>query len=115
MEASKPDLTPDDATTQGSIRDTSDAVALVGYLGEGSSDQHRRLYENVALERWIEILVEDVVHRVSAAGGDDPTAGQSVIWVRRDAKVERCESLRASSFEAGPEGPPQAGLAWPRP
>ena len=109
--AASPDLAPDVATTQGSI-DTSDAVALVGYLGEGDSDKHRRLYETVALNRWIEILVPDILDRLPA-----PIAGQSVIWVRRDAHLVLCESARASDYEGPAESDPGAEipLRWPRP
>jgi hypothetical protein len=116
-----PDLSPDVATARRST-DTSDAVALTGYLGEGSSDHYRRLYENLAFNRWIEIPAADIVDRVAAAGGDDPTAGQSIVWVRRDAQVVAGEAVHASRFEGplpepGPPwgpGPPPPGR-WPRP
>jgi len=110
-----PNLTPDVATTQPSV-DTSNAVALVGYLGDGQSDEYRRLYQTLAMNRWIEMLAEDIVARAPADGGDDPTAGQSVVWVRRDATVFSCESVRASSYESPPsqDGEIPARI-WPRP
>lgn len=107
-----PDLTPDVATTQRAT-DRSDVVTLIGYLGEGCSDQYRRLYESVALNRWIEILVVDIVDRAAAPGGEDAGAPQSVVWVRRDAELAVCEAVRASSF-AEPPGPVHQ-LKWPRP
>jgi hypothetical protein len=110
--AASPDLAPDVATSQGSI-DRSDAVALVGYVGEGCSGEYRRLYESVALNRWIEILAVDIVDRVAVPGTDDPTVGQSWIWVRRDAQLALCESVRASSFDGAPG--PEETLKWPRP
>ena len=112
-----PDLTPDEGARQGLIGRSFDAVAMVGYLGEAPSDQYRRLYQSIALNRWIEILAVDILHRLPAAESGDLTPGQSVIWVRRDAEVTRCESVRASSFEEPPwEGPdPPPPLRWPRP
>jgi hypothetical protein len=116
MEASEPnggasslDLSPDLAVVPGPV-DRSDAVALVGFLGAGCSDQYLRLYESVALNRWIEIRVEDIVDRVATAAGEDPTSGQSCVWVRRDAGLASCEAVRASSLE----GPP-VPARWPRP
>jgi hypothetical protein len=103
-----PDLAPDAATEVATER--SDAVALVGYLGDGSSDQYRRLYESVALDSWIEIRAEDIVDRVAGPGGDYPT-DMSTIWVRRDAELAMCESVRASNFE----GPGDQDKKWPRP
>jgi hypothetical protein len=102
-----PDLAPDPATQVPTER--SDAVALVGYLGDGCSDQYRRLYESVALNSWIEILATDIVDRV-AEGADDPLGG-STVWVRRDAELTMCEAVRASNFE----GPGDQDKKWPRP
>jgi hypothetical protein len=106
-----PDLAPDVATTEGSI-DHSDAVALAGYLGEGCTHQYRRLYENVALNRWIEMRVADIVDRVPAP----PPPGHTVVWVQRDAVLALCESVRASEYE-GPAGSCRGAMRslWPRP
>ena len=115
--AASPDLTPDVATTQGPI-DKSDAVALGGLLGTGCSDEYVRLYENVALNRWLEIPKAAIINRFATeatAGGDDVTAGQSVIWVRRDAVLARCESVRASSYGGPPESDGATLRRWPRP
>jgi hypothetical protein len=88
----------------------SDAVALVGHLGEGLSDEYRRLYMNQASELFLEIPVEAIVGGSSAAGD----GAQSLIWVRRDATLAWYESVLASSFET-PVGPGPARYEWPRP
>jgi hypothetical protein len=107
-DAASPDLTPDPATTQGPV-EGPDAVSLVGYVGEGCSDDSVRLYQSVALNRWLEIASAVIIARVPAPDGD----GQSVVWVQRDATLALCESVRASDYEsaAGPE----EQLKWPRP
>jgi hypothetical protein len=90
------------------------AVALVGYLGEGTSAESVRLYESVALDHWIEIPTVAIVHRVSGADAGAVTDGQSVVWVKREALLVSCESVSASSFE-GPPVPDTMPLKWPRP
>jgi hypothetical protein len=102
-----PDLTPD-AASQAAI-DTTDAVALKGFLGEGCTPQYVRLYESVALNHWLEIPSAVIVDRVPAPVGD----GQSTVWVQRDADLAKCESVRASNFES-PSGPEEPRV-WPRP
>jgi hypothetical protein len=108
-----PDLTPDAVVTDATAVE-DDAVVLVGYLGEGCSGQSRRLYETIGLNRWIEIRVEDIVKRDRS-----PTSGQNLIWVKREASLALCQSVRASSYEQPPP-PPDGGpgplpSAWPRP
>jgi hypothetical protein len=107
------DLSPDRIITLSPARSRA-AVALVGYLGEGSSAESVRLYESVALDHWIEIPAAAIVHRVSGADAGAVTDGQSVIWVKREALLVSCESVYASSFE-GPPVPDTIPLKWPRP
>jgi hypothetical protein len=102
-----PDLTPDRSTLEST--DRSDTVPLVGYLGEGCSDEFVRLYESVALTRWIEIPVAAIVDRSSGSGTDSP----SIVWVGRDAVLALCESVRASDYEGAPD--PIQPIRWPRP
>src|SRR3954451_19365196 len=106
-----PYLTPAPRVTDSSA--VEDAVLLVGFLGEGCSERSRRLYENLGLDRWIEIPIEKIVKRERS-----PTSAQPLICVRRDATVASCESVRASSYEqppcCPPDGrPPPAPSAWP--
>jgi len=113
LDGPAPDLTPDPIVTDASA--VEDAVLLVGFLGEGCSERSRRLYENLGLTRWIEIPVEHIVKRERW-----PTSGQTLIWVRRDASLASCESVRASTYEQPTCCPPDGGLppipsAWPRP
>jgi hypothetical protein len=103
-----PDLKPDPAIVQGSI-DRSDAVPLAGFLDTGSTEQSVRLYESVARNRWFEILRSVIVDRARSPEGD----GRSVVWVRRDATLDSCESVRASDYE-GPADP-KTPFKWPRP
>lgn len=103
-----PDLAPDPAITPSSI-DRSEAVPLVGYLDKGTTERSVRLYESVARNRWLEILRTVIVDRAAAPAGD----GSSVLWVRRDATVDLCESVRASDYD-GPADP-TTPLKWPRP
>jgi hypothetical protein len=112
MRTSRPDLTPD-AATQVAI-DAPDAVALIGYLGIGESDRVCQLYQTVGMDRWLTIPVAAIVARSAA-----PTAGQSVLWVKRDTRLQLCTTVRASCYEnpcTSQEDPtPPMPSAWPRP
>lgn len=90
------------------------AVALVGYLGAAGLDGYRRLYRDPAVELYIGIRVDDIVDHSSAAGDGAPLAGQSVVWVRRDAGLVWHESMQASNFDSAPTTTP-ARYKWPRP
>jgi hypothetical protein len=59
---------------------------------------------------YIKVPVKDIVGYLNAAD-DDATAGQSVIWIRRNAMLVWHEAERAPSLEA-PES--AAKLEWPR-
>jgi hypothetical protein len=116
--------TRDEATTTpnsggaSATRATADkphgAVALVGYLGAAGLDGYRRLYRDPAVELYIGIRVDDIVDHPSAAGGGAPPAGQSVVWVRRDAALVWHESMHASNFDSAPTST-SARYQWPRP
>ena len=112
--AGSPNLAPDQATMQGPI-DTSDTVALRGFLGAASLDEYCRLYESAALNRYIDVPAEDIVARVPADGGGDVTVGESIIRVRRDANLLSCELVRASIYEGPPDSDGDPPRAWPRP
>lgn len=93
-----------------------DVVAFEGYLGEGPDEQRRRLYQDPRGKLWITVRIDDIDERISRAG-DDLTADSSVIWVRRNAKIVRCEAGRASDYEA-PAASAASGdsgaYSWPR-
>jgi hypothetical protein len=109
-----PDLfAPVVATERALIGRLSDAVALIGFLGSSPLEGYVRLYESLALTHWLEIPRTDLVDRSSAAGDPDPTVGESIIWVNRDALLTLCESVRASYFESG--GRDTFSRHWPKP
>lgn len=63
---------------------------------------------------WLEIPADDIVYQTKA-DADDPEGG-SVIWVKREARIRRCEAGRAYWFEqrkADMADDPTA--RWPRP
>jgi hypothetical protein len=98
--------------TRSTTDQLSDAVALVGYLQPAGSGVYRRLYRDPPARLFIDIRADDIVDRCCAAGDGDALAGQSLVWVRRDADVVWHESMRASSFETRPSVP---RIEWPRP
>jgi hypothetical protein len=102
----RPDLAPDALTLVSAI-DRSEAVPLVGHLGEGPTNESVRLYESAALNRWLEIPTDAVVYR--AAGS------QSTVWVRRDASLAMCETVRASDYESPLDPSDPNPIKWPRP
>jgi hypothetical protein len=89
-----------DAAAGNTLDKRSDAVRMAGYLDAGGSDHHRRLHRTPGSELYVEIESRDIVDASSAAGDGDPTGGQSMIWVRRDALVVWHELMTASSFGA---------------
>lgn len=112
MDNADPRSQPDVATTRAPAKPPG-VVTLVGLLGEGDSDGSRRLYRDEAFRSWIEMKVEDIVDRFSEAGDGDLKIGRSVIWVRRDADLVRCEAVRASIFDDS--GVTTTNGQWPRP
>ena len=110
MEASRPnggapslDLSPDFAATPGRI-DRSAAVALVGFLGAGSSDQYLRLYESVALNRWIEIRVVDIVGLERQADGGTHVSSTDEVGrikvVKTESKGKGSKRIRIEVIDA---------------
>lgn len=115
-----PDLfAPVVATERALIGTLSDAVELIGFLGDSPLEGYVRLYESLALTHWLEIPRTKLVDRTSAAGDPDPTVGESIIWVNRDALLTLSESVRASYFEPGGSPHTEAGSTqagkWPKP
>jgi hypothetical protein len=113
MEASEPNLAPDQATIQ-ATPGRSSAIALIGYLGETSTVGYVRLYQNLSLESWLEIRDADIVDRAAADGGDDVTVGESILWVRRDAEIVYGGSAPWSDFEGLGGGGDSKAYRYPR-
>jgi hypothetical protein len=101
----------DTCETSGTADNSSDTVALTGYLVGSTTNGSRRLYQNPGIELFIEIGADDIVHPSSAASAGDPPAGQGVVLVRRDANVVRHESMPAATFGVLQSAKGQ----WPRP
>jgi len=95
---------------------STDVVELVGHLSKDGSKGHRRLYKDPTHTVWIELDGKDIVDVREEDESDMP--GQSVISVRRSATVVKCESLRASIYDAPPKHRSDRKLAsaseWPR-
>jgi len=64
-------------------RDTTPAVALVGFVGDGRDAKHIRLYPDVHYQRWMDIPKDDIV-TFEAEHADDPDGSRTVLWVHRD-------------------------------
>lgn len=86
-----PDLLARDAATGRATGTPSDGMPLVGY---------------------IEVPVKDIVGYLSAADDDEVTAGQGVIWIRRNAMLVWHKSERVPSHDR--PGSIIAELKWPR-
>lgn len=61
-----------------------DLQVLVGFPGRSLQDDLLRLYQSFALDAYVEIRREDVVHRVRI--GQSLNAA-SIVWLQRDARV----------------------------
>jgi hypothetical protein len=105
-------LAPDVATTRATDTD-SDAVAVVGYLGKGECDQYRHLYRDLDFKVFLRIPVADIVDRRSETEGD-LTQGRSVVWVKSDAVLLLCETVRVQG-RSGPGPTAFGGHPWPWP
>ncbi len=103
---------------------STDVVELVGHLSKDGSKGHHRLYKDPTHKMWIELDGKDIVDVREENESDMP--GQSVISVRRSATVVKCESLRASIYDAVPQkgtdpdeisgsGQKTQSGKWPRP
>jgi hypothetical protein len=82
-------------------------VMFKGWLGSMDGDpvpdpadpvaaDHVRFFTDPQFLDWLEIPSIDIFHQTSASA-DDPEGG-SVIWVRREARIRRCEYGRAYWF-----------------
>jgi len=86
----RPDLRPDDVArgVAGSA-----AVTLVGYLDVGEGDAWQLW--NTYFQARLELRRDQILYQM--AGNDRPD-GRSIIWVRRDARVAKCEFGTAADF-----------------
>jgi hypothetical protein len=76
--------------------------------------EHVRFFTDPQFLDWLEIPVKEIFHRTSASA-DDPEGG-SVIWVRREARIRRCEYGRAYWFHHQKvETADDPTARWPRP
>ena len=82
-----------------------DPVALFGFPPKKHPRGVRRLYEGPDSKAYVEIKVADIVRAGADKHAKEP--GQSVIWVRPDARVLLAE-LPVSYLE------PDKHLRWPR-
>jgi len=107
------DLHPDDVAAnvvrmvEGEITPV-DAVTLVGYLGTGEREGVVFLWDTW-FSRRLELTGDQILHRMHRERD-----GRSVIWVKRDARIAKCEVAPAIAFAgefAVSEGQPDDGRA----
>lgn len=72
-------------------------ISFKGFLSEprmcGEDDAVHRLYTDHTFWTWLEILASDIRAQIAVPpDGFDP---RSVVWVRREAKVARCQVSEA--------------------
>lgn len=60
-------------------------TTIVGYVGAGRTDEHARVYLNLAMTRYYEVEVADVV-RTQQIDRDDPDSPRR-LWIKADAQV----------------------------
>jgi hypothetical protein len=58
---------------------------------------HVRFFTHPQFLDWLEIDAEDILYQTNAAA-DDPEGG-SVIWIKREARIRRCQDGEACWFE----------------
>lgn len=103
------DLLAPDVATRRATDTPSDALSLVGYLGEGESEQYRHLYRDLEFKVFVRIPTEAIVDRCSETD-DDLTHGRSVVWIKSDAVLLLCEEVRVGQRQPLTDGDP-----WPWP
>ena len=65
-----------------------DAILLTGFLGASGRTGYRRLYLDVTLKDYVDILNEDVRH-LEWAGTEQSVFGRkATLWIRRGAALE---------------------------
>jgi hypothetical protein len=104
-------LVPDDATKRDPTPD--DAIPLVGYIGDGVSEDSLRLYRNMTMKEWIEIPKVAIIARFSEAGDGELTKGRSLVVVSPSAILLKCEVVRASRLEKSVPLDQPAAADWP--
>jgi hypothetical protein len=77
------------------------ASKFEGWVGSISDDANAtdpfRLFTQPSFMEWMEIAQADLLFQIQP-GPQDPL-GRSVIWVKRDARIRKCQSGRACWFE----------------
>jgi hypothetical protein len=81
------DLTPHRLTPARGADSAPDQVltTMVGYVGAGRTDEHARVYLNLAMTSYYEVEVADVV-RTQQIDREDPDSPRR-LWIKADAQV----------------------------
>ncbi len=89
-----------------------DVRVLSGFLGNSSQKGHWRLYLTPALDVYLEIPEEDIVHSQSLAS-EGNSLGGTILWVKQDADVElhTRTNLRQRQVQLLTGGPTATGFA----
>ncbi|HEV7805950.1 MAG TPA: hypothetical protein VGO80_09030 [Solirubrobacteraceae bacterium] len=85
--------------------DSEGAAIFKGWLGPPTQAPHVvveaaatfRFFTSPQFMEWLEIERNDILYQADA-DADDPESG-SVIWVKREARIRRCQAGRAYWFE----------------
>ena len=85
------DLVPDDVAVDVA---GADAVTFVGYLSVGDSEGSWKLFDT-CFQRWLVFSESQILHQISGQG---QPGGRSTLWVKRDARITKCEVAPAIEF-----------------
>lgn len=99
------DLTPDSVAARlASGGDARQSVLMDGFVGDSGRDGVVRLFCSPDLSSFVDIPVEDVLHREQITSADDGTIG-SRLWVHAGSQIERrtttSEQLQARMLTGG--------------
>lgn len=79
------------------------AVRFEGWLGPNAAapdDTRFRLFTDAHFMTWLEIAADDLLHQIPGVGvKTEHPEGKSIIWVKREARITRCQSGAAFWFD----------------
>ncbi|MGH2920289.1 MAG: hypothetical protein ACRDLS_17085 [Solirubrobacteraceae bacterium] len=104
------ELDPDQVATDVLARAGDEGAAKFEGWFAAPSDGRYRLYIDPQFREWLELGADDILHRID---GSLHIEGASVVWVKRDAIITRCQS--ACAFQFADEGDDSAGRRRPYP
>lgn len=77
---------------------------LTGFLGRSTQDDHWRLYLGPDLGEYLEFRKEDVVHYERLTQEQSPPLGSTIVWVKRDCKLQHMRTIASQEQAAFLQG-----------